>query len=68
MKIDRVAKRHSSRKDAKNAKPDSLIPLIFFAGFAPLREKIRVFAKERKLTGQGMPAFPGRTRVDSTCR
>jgi hypothetical protein len=43
---DRVAKRHFSRKDAKNAKSDSLISPVFFAGFAPLREVIRVFAVE----------------------
>jgi outer membrane protein assembly factor BamB len=43
--IDRVAKRRSSRKNAKNAKSDSLISLGFFAGFAPLREtSVLVFA------------------------
>jgi hypothetical protein len=40
---DRVAGIHSSRKDAKNAKSDSLISLVFFADFAPLREAIRPF-------------------------
>jgi hypothetical protein len=60
--LGRVAKRLSSRKDAKNAKSGSLISLVFFAGFAPLREAIRFFWSESILLSVAAAiALPGFT-------